>query len=139
MVRAMSDRGLLVAVVDDEEHVRRALRRLCVSAGFEVETFASGYELLESIATLKPDCVVLDLRLPGLTGFEVMEQLSEKARHVPTVIVTGDQEPGAAERALAGHAFAYLEKPVDGSCLLDAIARAIRSHRARRARRKRTH
>ncbi len=97
----MSDRRLLVAIVDDEEPVRRALRRLFLSAGIDVETFASGFELLDSAVTRRADCVVLDLHLPGLTGFDVMEQLTERAVDVPTVIVTGHNQPGTAERALA--------------------------------------
>lgn len=122
----MSDRRLLVAVVDDEEPVRRALRRLFLSAGIDVETFSSGYEFLESVRTQQPDCVVLDLRLPGLTGLDVQERLVEAGIHVPTVIVTGHDQPGVAERALAAGASDYLRKPLDAQTLLDAIALAVR-------------
>ncbi|HET9766624.1 MAG TPA: response regulator [Thermoanaerobaculia bacterium] len=127
----MSDRRLLVAIVDDEEPVRRALRRLFLSAGIDVETFASGFELLDSAVAHQADCVVLDLHLPGLTGFDVMEQLAERAMDVPTVIVTGHNQPGIAERALV-HAFAFLEKPLDARRLLDTVFSAARS-RANRA------
>jgi len=128
----MSDRRLLVAIVDDEEPVRRALRRLFLSAGIDVETFASGFELLDSAVTQQADCVVLDLHLPGLTGFDVMEQLAARALDVPTVIVTGHNQPGTAERALAAHAFAFLEKPLDDRRLLDVVFSAARSRAARR-------
>lgn len=131
----MSDRRLLVAIVDDEEPVRRALRRLFLSAGIDVETFASGFELLDSAVTHQADCVVLDLHLPGLTGFDVMEQLTERAVNVPMVIVTGHNQPGTAERALAAHAFAFLEKPLDDRRLLDTVFSAARSRPDRRPRR----
>lgn len=123
----MDARRLLVAIVDDEEPVRRALRRLFLAAGLDVETFASGYEFLESLVAQRPDCVVLDLHLPGLTGLDVQQRLSELAVRLPTVMVTGHDQPGVAERAHAAGAFAYLEKPLDDERLLDAVIAAARS------------
>jgi FixJ family two-component response regulator len=67
----VSTEKLLIAVVDDEENVRRALERLFRSAGICVETFPSGAEFLEALKTREPDCVVLDLHMPGVNGFEV--------------------------------------------------------------------
>ena len=119
-------RRLLLAIVDDEEPVRRALRRLFLSAGIDVETFSSGNEFLESVKTQQPDCAVLDLRLPGLTGLDVQERLVESGSRVPTVIVTGHDQAGVAERALAAGASAYLRKPLDAQTLLDAVALAVR-------------
>ena len=117
---------LLVAIVDDEEPVRRALRRLFLSAGVDVETFASGYEFLDSVKTQRPDCAVLDLRLPGLTGLDVQERLLASGIRLPTVIVTGNDEPHLEERVLAAGASAYLRKPLDDRILLDAVASAVR-------------
>src|ERR1700742_1197825 len=85
----MRRRRLLVAIVDDEEPVRRALRRLFLSVGIDVETFSSGSEFLDSVRTQRPDCAVLDLHLPGLTGLDVQERLVEAGIRVPMVIVTG--------------------------------------------------
>jgi FixJ family two-component response regulator len=122
----MSRRRLLVAIVDDEEPVRRALRRLLLAAGIDVETFASGYEFLESVKTQCPDCAVIDLRLPGLTGLDVQEHLVEAGIHLPTVIVTGHDQAGIAERVLAAGAM-YLSKPLDEQSLLEAVASVVRS------------
>lgn len=132
----MGQRRLLVAIVDDEEPVRKALRRLLLAAGIDVETFASGYEFLESIHTHRPDCVILDVRLPGLTGLDIQENLAHMGIRLPTVMVTGHDQAGAAERALAAGASAYLEKPLDEQRLLDAVDSAVReaapAHRPRR-------
>ncbi len=120
-------RRLLVAIVDDEEAVRRALRRLLLVAGIDVETFASGDEFLESLETRLPDCALIDLRLPGLTGLDVQERLVEAGIRLPTVIITGHDEAGIAERALAAGASAYLSKPLDEESLLAAVASAVQS------------
>ncbi|HSP94149.1 MAG TPA: response regulator, partial [Thermoanaerobaculia bacterium] len=74
---------LLVAIVDDEESVRRAIGRLMRSAGIDVETFPSGAEFLQSLETHSPDCVVLDLHMPGLNGFEVQARLKEAKSRLP--------------------------------------------------------
>jgi two-component system response regulator FixJ len=123
----MSRRRLLVAIVDDEEPVRRALRRLFLVAGIDVETFASGYEFLESVKLQRPDCAVIDLRLPGLTGLDVQERLVEAGIRLPTVIVTGHDQAGIAERVLAAGASAYLSKPLDEESLLKTVASVVRS------------
>jgi FixJ family two-component response regulator len=123
----MSRRRLLVAIVDDEEPVRRALRRLFLAAGVDVETFASGYEFLESIKTQRPDCAVVDLRLPGLTGLDVLERLREAGFRLPTVIVSGHDQAGIAERVMAAGASAYLRKPLDEESLLQTVASVVRS------------
>ncbi len=117
----------LVAVVDDEESVRRALRRLFLAAGMDVETYASGQEFLAALQVRRPDCAVLDLRLPGLTGLDVLERLAAAGVHLPTVIVSGHDQPGVAELALAAGAVAYLRKPLDQESLLNAVAEAVHS------------
>lgn len=126
----MEDRRLLVAVVDDEEAVRKALRRLFLSAEIDVETFASGDDFLAALAAMSnglPDCAVLDLHLPGLTGFDVLERIGESGIRLPTVMITGHDQAGAAERALAAGASSYLSKPLDDKILLAAVAEAVRA------------
>src|SRR5262245_8401700 len=117
----------LVAVVDDDSEVRVALMRLLSSAGFETETFASGAEFVQSITGDEhtPGCVVLDLHMPGLSGFDVQEQLSEQHPEVPVVIITGHDTAEARRRALSLGARAYFSKPVDGEALLVAIEEAL--------------
>lgn len=115
----------LIAVVDDEEPVRTALKRLLRSANFEVETFPAGTEFLESLKIHRPDCVVLDLHMPFVSGFSVQTCLVEAGDGLPVIIITGHDTPETRERALAGGALAYLRKPVDDQTLLDAIKSAI--------------
>jgi FixJ family two-component response regulator len=125
----MGARRLLVAIVDDEEPVRKALRRLFLAAGIDVETFASGEELLESVKLHRPDCAVIDLHLPGSTGLEVQQRLARAGVRLPTVIITGHDQAGVAERVLAAGASAYLRKPLDEQRLLDAVEWAVREAR----------
>ena len=117
----------LIAVVDDEEPIRKALMRLMRSAGLNVETFGSGAEFLESIETRLPDCVVLDLCMPQMDGFNVQASLARKCAALPVIILTGHDLPKAGERAMQGGASAFLRKPVPDRTLLDAISAATTS------------
>ena len=117
----------LIAVVDDEQPVRKALMRLMCSAGLNVETFGSGAEFLQSIDTRMPDCVVLDLHMPQMDGFSVQASLARKCAALPVIILTGHDLPNARERAVQGGASAFLRKPVLDSTLLDAISAATTS------------
>ncbi|MEJ5989132.1 response regulator [Ramlibacter sp. PS3R-8] len=121
----MHTASALVAIVDDEESVRQALGRLVRSAGFQVRTFGSGSEFLGSLADCSPCCVVLDLRMPHMTGVDVQRALLASRPGVPVVIITGDDTPEIRRQTLAYGATAYLRKPVDETMLLDAIQRAI--------------
>ena len=116
----------LIAVVDDEACVSKALKRLLRTAGLAVETFASGAAFLNWLQSETPDCVVLDLHMPQMDGFEVQACLAQKqGLGVPVIVVTGRDSPQARQRALAGGATAYLTKPLDDQALLEAIAVAI--------------
>lgn len=115
----------LLAVVDDDDDVRVALRRLVSSAGFAVEAYASGAAFLHSVDDHEPVCVVLDLHMPGMSGFEVQSALALAHAGVPVVIITGHDTPEARTRALRLGAKAYLCKPVDDEALLSAIGAAI--------------
>lgn len=121
----MSKNQPSIAVVDDEEPVRVALGRLLRSARFAVETFGSGSEFLDSLKTHQPDCVVLDLHMPGLNGFAVQARLLSGGFRLPVIAITGQDSPGIREHALAGGAVVYLRKPIMDQILLDAISRAI--------------
>jgi FixJ family two-component response regulator len=113
-----------IAVVDDEEPVRKALERLLRSAGMDVATFPSGAVFLDSLPLRRPDCLVLDLHMPGVNGFEVQARLAKSGSRLPVVIITGHDTPEARARARDGGAAAYLLKPIDERTLLDAIAAA---------------
>ena len=121
----MSDRPPLVAIVDDEESVCRAFRRLLRSAGFAVETFSSGATFLQGVQSLRPDCLVLDLHMPSMSGFDVQAKLLDLGERIPVIIMTGHDTPESRERAIGGGASAYLRKPADDEVLLDAVAEAI--------------
>ena len=116
----------LVAVVDDEDAIRKALKRLLRSAGIAVESYASGQEFLQSLPAQRPDCVVLDIGMQGMTGFDVQVRL--KAAHVPVpiIFITALDDPGDQTRAMQAGAAAFLRKPFDDEALLAAIGAVVR-------------
>jgi FixJ family two-component response regulator len=118
----------LIAVVDDEEPIRKALSRLIRSAGMDVETFPCGVELLEYLSVRRADCIVLDLHMPVMNGFEVQTRMAESGMRVPVIIITGHDSEETRDRALRGMPVAYLRKPVNDEALLDAIELAL-SHK----------
>ena len=121
----MTREAPLLALVDDDEDVRVALTRLVASVGFAVEAFASGADFLRSIEDHEPDCVVLDLHMPGMSGFDVQAMLASAHSTVPVVVITGHDTPESRARAIRLGASDYLCKPVDDEALLAAIAATI--------------
>lgn len=121
----MSATGVLIAVVDDDESVRRATRRLLRAAGFEAETYASGTEFLEAIKHSRPRCVIVDLHMPGMSGLEVQSRLAVSGFEIPVLFITAYDDPGARDRALQAGAACYLRKPFTEEALLQAIESAI--------------
>jgi FixJ family two-component response regulator len=118
---------LLVAVVDDEASIRKALRRLLGASDLDCLVFASGREFLESLQKQIPDCVVLDLHMPGLTGLEVQRELARVGVVLPAIIITAHDDPANREQCLTAGASAYLRKPLEEATLLGAIQRAVGS------------
>jgi FixJ family two-component response regulator len=116
---------LLIAVVDDEVSIRKSLRRLFTASHLDAEVYASGQEFLDSLTERQPDCVVLDLQMPGLTGLEVQRILAGARVRFPTIIITAHDEPETRARCLSAGAAAYLCKPIHDEMLLDAIAEAV--------------
>ena len=116
-----------VAVVDDEEGVRRALARLLGVAGHEAVMFGSGEDFLASLAVARPCCVILDLHMPGMDGLAVLRMMSSDGRRVPAIVITGHDSPEARAGCLAAGAAGYLCKPFDDQQLLRAIDEAVRS------------
>jgi FixJ family two-component response regulator len=115
----------LIAVVDDEASVRRALRRVLEASRFVVEAFASGQEFLESLGKHTPDCVVLDFQMPGLTGRDVQRQLLLARNRVPIIVVTAHDHPTLREQCIADGAFAFLAKPLRREKLVAMINSAL--------------
>ena len=128
MKSTMSSSSTFIAVVDDEQPICKALRRLLCAAGFDVETFSSGHAFLDFLATRRPDCLILDLHMPGLSGLEVLRRLHFSGVDLPAIVITAYDEPDTRARCLAAGATGYLRKPVDEAVLRDAIGAAL-SHR----------
>jgi len=114
-----------IAIIDDDHSVRKALCRLLRSADLEAHGHASGQEFLDALQTSVPDCLLLDLRMPQMSGLELQRHLVRIGMTIPTIIMTGHYEPDMRADCLAAGARNYLYKPLDGRVLLEAIGEAI--------------
>jgi two-component system response regulator FixJ len=118
----VSDGGI-VAIIDDHESVRDSLRALLESAGFTVLDYSSAPAYLES--TQGADCLLVDIRMPKMSGLELQEELASRNSRIPVIVVTGHGEVPLAVRAMRYGAVDFLEKPFDDEALLRAIDRAL--------------
>jgi two-component system, LuxR family, response regulator FixJ len=116
----------IVFVIDDDASVRRAVCRLLRSEGFRVETFASGSDFLRALDCTRRGCVVLDVRMPGLSGFEVLECLNAHGRTLPVILITGHGDVPMAMRARKVGCVSFLAKPFEDEALLGAVRDALR-------------
>lgn len=114
-----------VFLVDDDASVRKALHRLIASAGFEVESFADAAAFLARPAPSLPACIVLDIRMPRMTGFDLQGAIAGTARALPVVFITGHGDDEVRDQALQSGAVDVLFKPVDETVLMGAIERAL--------------
>ncbi len=114
-----------VFVVDDDPAVRKSLRWLIESIGLHVKTYGSGSEFLDEYDPQKPGCLVLDVRMPGMSGLELQERLSERGRCVPIIVMTAFGDVPMAVRAMKYGAVHFFEKPVKDQELLDHIQAAL--------------
>ena len=130
----MPEPDAIVFVVDDDAAVREALGGLIRSAGLKVETFASAQEFLARAPADVSSCLVLDVRLPGLSGLDLQTRMAEINREIPIVFITGHGDIPTSVRAMKAGAVEFLTKPFGDRELLDAIAQAIERHRAARGR-----
>jgi two-component system response regulator FixJ len=115
----------LVAVVDDEEPVRRSMERLLRSAGYEVALFAEGATFLDSLGRARPACVLVDGNMPGMDGREVLRRLAAEPARVPVIVVSGHDSPDNRRAAAELGALAFFTKPFDPDALLRALAAAV--------------
>lgn len=136
--RPMSPRDLaktqdsIVFVIDDDEGMRRALANLFRSVGLEVEVFASASEMLQSKLPDVASCLVLDVRLPGLSGLDFQIELAKANIHIPIIFVTGHGDIPMSVRAMKGGAIDFLTKPFRDQDMLDSAMMAIERDRKRR-------
>jgi FixJ family two-component response regulator len=131
----MSKTGQVVFVIDDDPSVRGAIERLVKAVGLGVATFGSAQEFLETRLPDLPSCVVLDVRLPGLSGLELQRQMTERGIHIPIIFITGHADIPMTVQAMKAGATEFLTKPFRDQDLLDAIGQAIKRDRASRAER----
>src|SRR5262245_14637101 len=115
----------LVSVVDDDASLRRSVRNLLSSMGFLVETFDSAEAFLESTQRRSTGCLVLDLRMAGMDGLELLRHLTAAGTPIPTVILTAHGDDELRDRALEAGAVAFLAKPFHADVLLDAVKTAM--------------
>ena len=120
----MKQGNRVIAILDDEEHYRRALSRLLRAHGYEVASFSTGEELVAEVAQRAFDCVLLDLHMPGMTGFDVLARLRGQPTPPPVIVITAHDDPDFAKKAFDLDAFEYQLKPVASPVLLGAIERA---------------
>jgi FixJ family two-component response regulator len=128
----MAEPKAIVFVVDDDASVREGLGSLIRSAGLRVETFASAQEFLARPRADVPSCLVLDVRLPGLSGLDLQKRLAEVNIEIPIVFITGHGDVPTSVRAMKAGAVEFLTKPFVDRDLLDAIQQAIKRDRAAR-------
>ena len=128
----MTNFDATVFVVDDDEAIRDALKSLISSVGLDVETFASAREFLESRVSDIPGCLVLDVRLPGLSGLDLQSELANANIHTPIIFITGHGDIPMTVRAMKAGAVEFLTKPFREQDLLDAIQQALERDRAAR-------
>ncbi len=114
-----------VFVVDDDQEVRDALQLLLESVGLEVQTFGSAQAYLEQFDPERPGCLVLDVRMPGMSGLDLQARLTAERLHPPIIIITGHGDVPMAVRAVQAGAVDFFEKPFNDQSLLDGVHRAI--------------
>ena len=125
----MSEDTQTVFVVDDDAAVRHALSMLISSVGHAVQTYADAQSFLDAYVEDQPGCLVLDVRMPGLSGLELQDFLIESGIYLPIIFVSGHADVGMAVRAMRHGAFDFLEKPFQDQSLLDRINEALRHDR----------
>lgn len=118
-------RSAVIAIVDNEASVRKALLRLFRASGLDAREFASGAEFLKTLPFCRYDCLVLDLHMPELSGFDVQGDSTFAKAHLPTIIITAHDEPGTRQKCMSAGAAAYLSKPFDDEALLKAVKEAM--------------
>jgi RNA polymerase sigma factor (sigma-70 family) len=130
----MTEMQPIVCIVDDDASVRDALKRLVHSVGLRVELFDSAQEFFKRQRPDVPSCVVLDVRMPGISGLDLQRQLADANIHIPIVFITGHGDIPMSVRAMKAGAIEFLTKPFRDQDLLDAIQVALERDRATRQR-----
>ena len=128
----MAEKQPVVYIVDDDEGVRESLDYLIRSVGFAVQTFGSARDFLSGILQNTAGCLVLDVRLPGLSGLDLQREMTKADMHIPIIFITGHGDIPMTVRAMKGGAVDFLPKPFREQDLLDAIQQAVERDRTLR-------
>ena len=124
----MTEEKPIVYVVDDDPSVRKALERLLRSGGYETKTFASALEFMDYNPPHVPSCLVLDIKMPKLSGLELQDRLAEKEIFMPIIFITAHGTVPDSVRALKAGAMDFLEKPFKENELLETVSKGIQKH-----------
>jgi len=122
----------MVYVIDDDESVRKALKRLFRSVDLDVETFPSAEEFLSDPRQDQNACLLIDIRMPGLTGFDLQERLTSRGIEIPVIVISASDDVQTREHARELGAVVFFRKPVDDYALLDAIWWALAGGKKKR-------
>lgn len=118
--------GRLVHLVDDDDSVRRSVGFMLKTSGLTVKSYASGTELLKEARKLEPGCILLDIRMPGIDGLEVQQELQKSGIDMPVIIMTGHGDIPLSVRAMKAGAIDFIEKPFEKATLLAALEEGFR-------------
>ncbi|HZC58543.1 MAG TPA: response regulator transcription factor, partial [Chthoniobacterales bacterium] len=133
-IEAMTKAETIVRVVDDDVSIRESLKSLIRSVGLRVQVFASAEEFLRTWRPDVPGCLVLDVQLPGLSGFDLQSRMAEIAMEIPIIFITGHGDIPMSVQAMKAGAMEFLIKPFDDQDLIEAIQQGIERDRAARRR-----
>jgi FixJ family two-component response regulator len=131
----MKNPDQIVLVIDDDPSMRTAIKELIEAVGLNCQTFGSGQELLEARLPDVPGCLILDVRLPGLSGLHLQKELADRGNHIPIIFITGHGDIPMSVQAMKAGAVEFLTKPFRDQDLLDAIEQATERDRAARRQR----
>ena len=120
-----------IYIVDDDVSVCRALESLLVTFGFEVRTFSSAEEFFSAVPNSAAGCLILDIHMPGLSGWEAQQRLLKTGSKRPVIIITVDKDAGLAEAALKAGAVGFLQKPFHDRALIDVVNITLKSEMGR--------
>jgi len=135
----MTEETPLVYVVDDDPSIRKALERLLRSAGYEAMTFASALEFMEFDHPDVPGCLVLDIKMPEVSGLELQDRMAEKGIFIPIIFITGHGTVPDSVRAMKAGAMDFLQKPFKDDELLDMVSQGIQRHRRMQQKKRQMH
>jgi FixJ family two-component response regulator len=118
-------KDVTVFIIDDDKSVRRAVKRLITVSGFKAKTFGSAREFIDSGHSQRTAVLVLDVRMPGMSGLELQKHLTDSGSNIPIIFITAHEDNQARQVALEAGALAFLKKPFEDKALVDVVKCAL--------------